>query len=193
MDTDWNERYCVEDTPWDKGKPAPGLVDWLAKRQMSPDTAYSRCSPSCGKGHDAAAWAEAGFETTGLDLSDLALSEARAKYEAPPILPLPTETSSKTNHRNPTTSFSSNTLWLLINPERRDEYTQSLLNWLILVDTFAIHFVFPLTNEGPPFGASRNEIVNRFSTDLELIKQWKPRHFEGREDEELMFLWQRKS
>ena len=54
-------------------------------------------------------------------------------------------------------------------------------------------FCFPLTNEGPPFGASRNEIVNRFSTDFELIKQWKPRHFEGRENEELMFLWQRKS
>ena len=77
MDTDWNERYRVEDTPWDKSKPAPGLVDWLAKRQMGPDTRV--LVPGCGKGHDAAAWAEAGFETTGMDLSDLALGEARAK------------------------------------------------------------------------------------------------------------------
>ncbi|GIS29026.1 MAG: hypothetical protein CM15mP130_0560 [Verrucomicrobiota bacterium] len=55
----------------------------------------------------------------------------------------------------------------------------------------AILFVFPLTDEGPPFGASEEEIVARFSSDFKLIKQWKPKHFDGRENEELMFLWQR--
>jgi SAM-dependent methyltransferase len=192
MDTDWNERYRAEDTPWDKGKPAPGLVDWLAKRKRSPDTRV--LVPGCGKGHEAAAWAEAGFTTTGMDLSDLALSEARAKYEALSNLAFTHGNFLEDKPREPYDLVFEHTLYCAINPERRDEYTQSLLNWLAPGgQLLAIHFVFPLTNEGPPFGASRNEIVNRFSSDFELIKQWKPRHFEGREDEELMFFWQRKS
>ena len=77
MDTDWNERYRTEDTPWDKGKPAPGLVDWLAKRQMSPNNRV--LVPGCGKGHDAAAWADAqgcdgvevAFETSFDGVDDL--------------------------------------------------------------------------------------------------------------------------
>ena len=35
METDWEQRYREEDTPWDKGKPAPGLVDWLSNQNES--------------------------------------------------------------------------------------------------------------------------------------------------------------
>ncbi|HAF58641.1 MAG TPA: thiopurine S-methyltransferase, partial [Opitutae bacterium] len=56
----------------------------------------------------------------------------------------------------------------------------------------AIHFTFPLTEEGPPFGASREEIIDRFSGSLELLEEWEPRNFEGREREERMFYWKRK-
>ena len=38
QETDWDRRYRQEDTPWDKGEPAPGLVDWLKKNQLDPPT-----------------------------------------------------------------------------------------------------------------------------------------------------------
>lgn len=188
--TDWEKRYADKDTPWDKGEPAPGLTDWLKNQTLDPDARV--LVPGCGKGHDAAVWAKAGFETTGMDLSGLALSEALAKYDALPNLTFSPGNFLEDKPQEPYDLVFEHTLYCAINPERRDEYAKSLLNWLAPGRHFlAIHFVFPLTDEGPPFGAGENEILNRFSTDFELIKQWKPRHFEGREDEELMFLWQR--
>jgi len=53
----------------------------------------------------------------------------------------------------------------------------------------AIHFLFPLSEEGPPFGASQQEILDQFSPYFKLLEQWKPNSFEGRENEERMFLW----
>ena len=83
-ETDWEERYQQEDTPWDKGEPALGLTDWLKKQELNSETRV--LVPGCGRGHDASAWAKAGFEATGLDISDLALSDARQKYECLPNL-----------------------------------------------------------------------------------------------------------
>ena len=190
METDWEQRYREEDTPWDKGKPAPGLVDWLNNQNIDPDTRV--LVPGCGKGHDATAWAKAGFETTGMDLSDLALNDARKKYEALPNLAFFPGNFLEDTPQEPYDLIFEHTLYCAINPQRRNEYAKSLLNWLRPGGHFlAIHFVFPLTDEGPPFGASEEEIVTRFSSDFTLIKQWKPRHFEGRDNEERMFFWQR--
>ena len=84
-ETDWEERYQQEDTPWDKGQPAPGLIDWLNKQKLAPEARV--LVPGCGRGHDASAWAKAGFETTGVDFSDLALSDARQiRIHAQPCL-----------------------------------------------------------------------------------------------------------
>ena len=84
QETDWDGRYRQEDTPWDKGEPAPGLVDWLKKNQLDPRSRV--LVPGCGRGHDASAWAKAGFETTAMDLSDRALNDARESYESLPNL-----------------------------------------------------------------------------------------------------------
>lgn len=192
MDTDWDERYREEDTPWDKGKPAPGLVDWLKNHQIDPETRV--LSPGCGRGHDAAAWAKAGFETTGIDLSNLALNDARTKYESLPNLAFFPGNFLEDKPQEAYDLVFEHTLYCAINPNLRDKYAQSLINWLRPGGYFlAIHFVFPLSEQGPPFGANRKEIIDRFNSGFELIEAWKPKHFDGREDEELMFLWQRKT
>ena len=85
------------------------------------------------------------------------------------------------------------TLYCAIDPARRDEYAKVVTRWLKPGGYFlAIHFIFPLTKEGPPFGASREEIIDRFSDRFDLIEEWEPRNFEGREREERMFYWKRK-
>ncbi len=191
MNTDWDERYREEDTPWDRGMPAPGLVDWLKKQRLDPETRV--LAPGCGRGHDAAAWAQEGFETTGMDLSELALSDARANYESLPNLAFFPGDFLEDAPDVPYDLVFEHTLYCAIHPDLRDEYLHSLLRWLRPGGIFlAIHFVFPLSEEGPPFGASREEISQRFGSCLELIDDWKPRNFEGREDEEWMYWWRRK-
>jgi cyclopropane fatty-acyl-phospholipid synthase-like methyltransferase len=189
-ETDWQERYQTEDTPWDKGEPAPGLVDWLKKQTLDPDARV--LVPGCGRGHDASAWAKAGFDTTGMDLAEIALSDAREKYESLPNLAFFPGNFLDEKPQEPYDVIFEHTLYCAIDPARREDYAKSLPNWLKPGGYFlAIHFIFPLDEEGPPFGASKDEIINRFQTNFTLRDDWKPRHFEGRKNEEWMFLWQR--
>jgi cyclopropane fatty-acyl-phospholipid synthase-like methyltransferase len=191
-ETDWQERYQTEDTPWDKGEPAPGLVDWLKKQTLDPDARV--LVPGCGRGHDASAWAKAGFDTTGMDLAEIALSDAREKYESLPNLAFFPGNFLDEKPQEPYDVIFEHTLYCAIDPVRREDYAKSLPNWLKPGGYFlAIHFIFPLDEEGPPFGASKDEIINRFQTNFTLRDDWKPRHFEGRKNEEWMFLWQRKT
>ena len=190
-ETEWEKRYLEADTPWDKGEPAPGLIDWLQKKTLEEDARV--LVPGCGRGHDASAWAKAGYETTGMDLSDLALSGAREKYESLPNLAFFPGNFLEDKPQEPYDLIFEHTLYCAIDPIRRDEYAQALNHWLKPGGYFlAIHFVFPLSEEGPPFGASKYEIIKRFESTFELIEDWKPRHFDGRRDEEWMFLWKRK-
>ena len=191
-ETDWQERYQTQDTPWDKGEPAPGLVDWLKKHTLDPDARI--LVPGCGRGHDASAWAKAGFDTTGMDLAEIALSDAREKYESLPNLAFFPGNFLDEKPQEPYDLIFEHTLYCAIDPARREDYAKSLPNWLKPGGYFlAIHFIFPLDEEGPPFGASKDEIINRFQTNFTLRDDWKPRHFEGRKNEEWMFLWQRKT
>ena len=191
-ETDWQERYQTEDTPWDKGEPAPGLVDWLKKHTLDPDARI--LVPGCGRGHDASAWAKAGFDTTGMDLAEIALSDAREKYESLPNLAFFPGNFLDEKPQEPYDLIFEHTLYCAIDPARREDYAKSLPNWLKPGGYFlAIHFIFPLDEEGPPFGASKDEIINRFQTNFTLRDDWKPRHFEGRKNEEWMFQWQRKT
>ncbi|MDA8774860.1 TPMT family class I SAM-dependent methyltransferase [Opitutales bacterium] len=190
-ETEWEKRYLEADTPWDKGEPAPGLIDWLQKKTLKEDARV--LVPGCGRGHDASAWAKAEYETTGMDLSDLALSGAREKYESLPNLAFFPGNFLEDKPQEPYDLIFEHTLYCAIDPIRRDEYAQALNHWLKPGGYFlAIHFVFPLSEEGPPFGASKDEIIKRFESTFELIEDWKPRHFDGRRDEEWMFLWKRK-
>ena len=189
--TDWEERYQQEDTPWDKDEPAPGLIDWLNEQTLAPETRV--LVPGCGRGHDASAWAKMGFETTGMDLSEIALANARQKYETLPNLAFFPGNFLEEKPQEPYDLIFEHTLYCAIEPSRRDEYAKALNHWLKPSGLFlAIHFIFPLTEEGPPFGASKEEIAKRFEPGFELLNDWKPRHFEGRRDEEWMFLWKRK-
>src|SRR6266700_231352 len=70
-ETDWEARYQAGDMPWEKGEASPGLVDFLAAHADLPRGAV--VVPGCGTGHDARAWAGAGFETWGLDLAPSAI------------------------------------------------------------------------------------------------------------------------
>ncbi|HEY2572915.1 MAG TPA: methyltransferase domain-containing protein, partial [Verrucomicrobiaceae bacterium] len=77
----WENRYQTRDMPWEKGAPSPGLVDFLSAH---PALARGEvCVPGCGTGHDARAWARAGFAAVGFDIApsavQLASEAARAE------------------------------------------------------------------------------------------------------------------
>ena len=187
---DWEARYQATDTPWDKGEASPGLVDFLAAHpELKRGTV---CVPGCGMGHDVRAWAKAGFDATGYDIAPSAVRLAReqttdgltARFETIDFL---TDT--------PPMLFDwvfEHTLFCAIDPRRRDDYVDAVLRWLKPDGHYlAVNYLIPDT-DGPPFGTTREELMQRFSPHFELLMEQVPRSYPNRTGLELMLWWKRK-
>jgi SAM-dependent methyltransferase len=75
-DIDWNARYANKDTPWDSGQPSRELQRILAEYPIAP---CPTLEIGCGTGTNAVFLAERGFRVTALDLSPLAIEQARQR------------------------------------------------------------------------------------------------------------------
>jgi SAM-dependent methyltransferase len=73
----WNESYAsAEPPPWDTGTPDPMLIEMIESRAIEPGPTLE---VGCGTGTNAIYLAEHGFEVVGVDISPLAVENARAK------------------------------------------------------------------------------------------------------------------
>jgi cyclopropane fatty-acyl-phospholipid synthase-like methyltransferase len=184
----WESRYQNQDMPWEKGAPSPGLVDWLAANTELPRGTV--CVPGCGTGHDAIAWAGAGFIAHGFDLAPSAVQLATARA-------IESASSAQFHLGNflldtPPRKFDwvfEHTLFCAIQPADRDQYVRAVPSWLKPGGQYlAVGYLIPDT-DGPPFGTTRDELWTRFSPRFELLKEWVPRSYPNRTGLELMMWW----
>ncbi|HWD18939.1 MAG TPA: methyltransferase domain-containing protein [Verrucomicrobiae bacterium] len=190
MPTDWEGRYRAHDTPWDKGAPSPGLIDFL---ESHPQLAREHVLvPGCGPGHDVQAWAQAGFPVTGCDLAPSAIELARQKIRDAGL-----DASFLTGdflRDDPPRLFDwifEHTLFCAIDPGDRDRYTEAVARWLKPGGNYlAVYYIIPDV-DGPPFGVTREEIWARFSPHFAPVAEWIPRSYPHREKLELMIWWRR--
>ncbi len=188
-DTDWENCYRTGDTQWDKGKPSPGLVDWLAAHPDLPRG--SVINPGCGFGYDIREWAKAGFDAVGYDIAPSAVDGATAKTSEPNA----TFKLGDFLEDEPTEQYDwifEHTFYCAVNPSRRPDYLNAIKRWLKPGGQFlAVHY-FISDEDGPPFGTDHDEVHARFSDDFELLEDWVPRSYPNRTDLERMFWWRRK-
>lgn len=189
--TNWEELYQAGDMRWEKGAPSPGLVDFLAAhRDLSGETV---CVPGGGTGHDAGEWAKAGFRVYGYDIAPSAvrLSRERAVANGWPV-----EFRVADFLRDePPFQFDwlfEHTLFCAIQPSERELYIQATRRWLKPGGHYlAVNYLIPDT-DGPPFGTTREEAVERCSPYFELLADWVPRSYQNRTGLERMFWWRRR-
>ncbi len=192
MPTDWELRYQTGDTPWDKGEPSPGLVDFLMTGRALPKGRV--LVPGCGCGHDARAWAKAGFVTTGQDVAKSAVEIAKARTEDLLRHMIEFVEGDFLQHQplEPFDWLFEHTLYCAIDPDQRDAYRAAACRWLKPGGHFlAVHYLIPDT-DGPPFGTTTEEVSARFSPDFELLESWIPRSYPNRAGMERMFWWRKK-
>lgn len=72
----WNERYSSKDTPWDSGEPSTELQRVLERHLIEPSDALEI---GCGTGTNAVFLARRGFKVTAVDISSLAIDQARKR------------------------------------------------------------------------------------------------------------------
>ena len=190
-ETDWESRYQTGDMPWEKGEASPGLVDFLAGQGSG--LGGSVLVPGCGTGHDVRAWAQAGYQPTGLDLAPSAVRLAQERTVQAGLAAEFHQLDFLT--AEPSQSYDwlfEHTLFCAIHPDRRDDYVGAVVRWLKPGGQFlAVHYLIPDT-EGPPFGTTQSEILERFRPHFELIKDWVPRSYPNRTGLEWMVWWRRR-
>jgi cyclopropane fatty-acyl-phospholipid synthase-like methyltransferase len=188
--TDWEARYQSGDMPWEKGAPSPGLVDFLATNpKLAGETV---CVPGCGTGHDVREWAKANFSVYGYDLAPSAIrlsiertqaAGLKAEFQLGDFL-----------HDDPPFQFDwifEHTLFCAIDPGERELYVQAVLRWLKPGGQYlTVNYLIPDT-DGPPFGTTREELIERFGPHFSLLSEWVPRSYPNRTGLERMLWWRK--
>ena len=193
---DWETRYRTGDTPWEKGGPAPPLMEWILSRGPLPGNVLV---PGCGLGYDVRAIAKASPDArvVGLDVAASALERARQfapsgkeTYELADIFDLPNALID---------SFDwvfEHTCFCAIEPSRRPDYVREIIRALRPEGALlAIFFLNPWDpgeapeGGGPPFPVTRLELDNLFASHFDLVEEMRPQTaYPGREGREIIRL-----
>jgi SAM-dependent methyltransferase len=167
-------------------------VDFLAPHSDLPRGTV--LVPGCGTGHDVRAWAQAGFDATGLDFAPSAVALAKERTRAAGLQARFRRCDFL--HRPPREPFDwlfEHTLFCAIAPVDRDAYVRAVTRCVKPGGCFlAIHYMIPTEGNEPPFGVTRRELWERFSPHFELMAEWTPRSYPNRVGLEQMLWWRRR-
>ncbi|MEM8955705.1 MAG: methyltransferase domain-containing protein [Verrucomicrobiota bacterium] len=195
---DWEGAYLAGRMPWDKGEAAPPLVTYL---EGAGEVRGRVLVPGCGLGHDVRVLASHGAEeVVGLDISETAVAKATAlersgneRYVLGDLFDLEDEM------RGHFDWVFEHTCFCAIDPSLRAEYVEAVYGALkpggkIL----GVFFLDPYDDEhqpgqGPPHGATVEEIEELFGARFEPVEGWVPRvAYEEREGREWGAVFRRK-
>jgi methyl halide transferase len=193
---EWQRRYEQNDTPWDKGSPAPALAAFLPRKEISGRVLV----PGCGRGHEVRLLgSQAGVSAVGLDLSPMAVAQAREITAS-----LPPETDAQfvlgdffrlaPELKNAFDWIVEHTCFCAIEPHQRADYVRAAATALRPGGKiFAIFYLDPRSETAPPFPVSKEELAALFDPDFLLLEEWVPKEtFPGREERELVWTLQKR-
>ena len=185
--TDWESAYQEGETPWEKGRPHPALIDFLAENGPMAGEIFV---PGCGSGHDVRALSTPTNHAVGVDLAPFAIAQANSfpkianeEYQLADLFALPAEWNGRFD------VVFEHTCFCAIDPARRAQYVEAIVRLLKPGGRLvAIFFLNPdHDEEGPPYGVGRAELENLFGANFVLEREWVPaRTHPGREGRESM-------
>ncbi|MCH2035697.1 MAG: TPMT family class I SAM-dependent methyltransferase [Puniceicoccaceae bacterium] len=178
---DWDAAYKEGRTPWDKGKAAPPLVEFLLRHTISGRVLV----PGSGTGHDVRLIAAQGADVLGLDISPRAHSAAisfknfeNANYRIGDFLHLSDDLKNKFDW------LVEHTCLCAIDPDQRANYVQSArLAIKVGGHLLAIFFreVQAYDGSGPPHPITSDEIQTLFAEGFVQLNSFTPsKHYESR-------------
>ncbi|MEM9281609.1 MAG: methyltransferase domain-containing protein [Verrucomicrobiota bacterium] len=191
MSLDWEYQYQTQQTPWEKGAPAPPLLEWL---DHHPETISGRLLvPGCGTGHDVRALAgqTKASPLVGLDVSETALEIARSHAPAGNETYLLDDLFVLPESQGGTYDWVfEHTCFCAILPSQREDYVEAVHQLLKPGgQLLAVFFLDPYDDDhppggGPPHGTSLDELQERFEASgrFQITESYEPnRAYEGRE------------
>lgn len=163
----WEEKYIQQDTGWDMGEVSPPLKAFF---DGLTDKNQQILIPGAGNAYEAAYLHQNDFTNVHvLDISHPPLDRFKNNYPS-----FPKNHIHQANFFNFEGQFDiiiEQTFYCAIPPDKRDEYVHKMHSLLKnKAHLVGLLFDFPLTEEGPPYGGSKEEYQIRFQEYFDFQK-----------------------
>lgn len=191
---DWEASYQSGDTPWEKGRPHPALVRWLAGHSLGGRVLV----PGSGSGNDVRAIAaDSRAEVVGLDIAPTGIRAARSHPAVgSETYVLGDFLTGAAREMGPFDGIFEHTCFCAIDPGLRPAYVAAAAEALRSGGhLLAVFYRDPQDHGegGPPFGCTMDEVDRLFSPWFEALGDEEGfETFEGREGREVLRLMRRK-
>jgi SAM-dependent methyltransferase len=157
---DWQQRYDVGQTGWDRGETNPWLVQLLKAGRLEPCRILI---PGCGRGHEAIELAKAGFEVTAIDFAPAAVEHLRNEFTRLGLAGSVIQTDVFSFcEPNPFDAIYEQTCLCAIHPDQWQTYQQLLACWLRPLGSLHALFMQSGQSHQPPFTCDVEAMRNLF-------------------------------
>ena len=165
---DWQDHYDSNDLGWDLGQVAPPFVELWEKGKLSLGKVLV---PGCGRGHEVIFLAENGFEVTGIDFSEGAvtyLGNALKKRNLKGRVLHQDFFSLDDTHDGVYDLVIEQTFFCAISPRQRQDYVLKVSRMLKPGGMLVGLFYHTDKQGGPPYNTTREDIETHFSENFEI-------------------------
>lgn len=156
----WSGLYQTSNDPWELNAPAPALLDMLPRLKLPKSRVLVM---GCGRGNDAAFFAEAGHIVTAIDISEEAVKEGQERYKhlsnitwlRQDVFQIPPSWNGQFD------VIFEHTCYCAVDPSQRSAMVK-LWNRLLNPGGFLMGVFFAMDRpSGPPFGGTEWELRER--------------------------------
>lgn len=190
----WSARYDLGSIPWDLGRAHPELAERLAADvTLGRGQVGSVLVPGAGTGHDAAALARAGWETTAVDIAPGAGPALRARLgglSAHVVI----GDALAFEPAQPFDLVFDHTFFCALDPDRRAGFG-AMSDRVLSVDGAVVSVVFPLgkpsAHGGPPWGFDVSDLQSALGSGFALVEASAESRIPGRRWPHLWSRWER--
>jgi SAM-dependent methyltransferase len=186
----WQNRYETNDIAWDAGKITTPIKEYIDQIE---DKSIKILIPGCGNGYEFEYLINNGFGNSFVvDYAQKPIDNL--KQRMPNCNPNQLIIFDFFELEGRYDLIIEQTFFCALNPELRAKYEQKMLSLLSPKGKLiGLLFQFPLTEIGPPFGGSKEEYLNLFSTNFEIkIIETAYNSIKPREGKELFFIFTKK-
>lgn len=189
----WDGLYQQSKDGWELNAPAPALVDMLPRLKLPKSRVLVL---GCGRGNDAAFFAESGHLVTAVDISADAIAAAKERYPQfsnitwlhQDIFAMPVSANGQFD------VVFEHTCYCAVDPEKRNQLVK-LWNRLLMPQGFLMGVFFVMDRpSGPPFGGTEWELRERLKRyyQFQFWGRWK-KSTQRRQGSELFVLGSRRN
>lgn len=196
--TDWQKLWKDGESPWDLGAPHPEtirLVEILSAWSIVPKSVLI---PGCGRAHDASAFLNEKTFVTGVDLSDVAIAEAKRLFGDYPNLRLVVSSNESfcAEHPNQFDLVFDRAMLCALREDLRIAYIDGLHHALRTSGVFcSLAFEsFKFEVSGPPFKIDADEMTRLFMDRFTLLGSYRVKNPSPLPiiDQETLWIWKKR-